>query len=131
MLKQRESESSNLHIIFVDCRPTEERSVATIPGSVPHERFDAGNTPVGVEVIAFCTVGYRSGVFAKKIQSERAGLNPRNLEGGILAWVHAGGDVVDEHGKSTKRVHVYGSAWNLLPASHRGVIGPPDAQVEL
>ena len=43
-----------------------------------------------------------------------------NLRGGLLAWVHDGGEVVDEKGK-TKRIHVYGRKWNLAPRSYEAV----------
>ena len=105
--------------------------MATIAGSVPLEQLEGLAVADGTEVVIFCTAGYRSGVAAKQLQAQRPALRARNLEGGILAWVHAGGDVVDEEGKPTTRVHVYGSTWNLLPHTHTGVVGPPGARVEL
>ncbi len=128
--QQRQEERQHAPLL-VDCRPAEERSVATIAGSVALEQLEGLAVADGSEVVVFCTAGYRSGVAAKQLQAQRPALRARNLEGGILAWVHAGGDVVDEEGKPTKRVHVYGSKWNLLPHTHTGVLGPPGARLEL
>ena len=44
-----------------------------------------------------------------------------NLGAGILAWVHAGRPVVDPQGAETRRVHVYGAKWDLLPEGYEGV----------
>jgi len=37
------------------------------------------------------------------------------LRGGILAWLAAGGALVDAQGAPTNRVHVYGRRWNAVP----------------
>jgi rhodanese-related sulfurtransferase len=130
--QQQQQEQQQLPTpLFIDCRPDEERSVATIAGSIPLDKFDGLTVADGTEVIIFCTAGYRSGVAVKQLQTQRPALRARNLEGGILAWVHAGGDVVDSEGQPTTRVHVYGSTWNLLPHTHTGVVGPPGGRVAL
>ena len=44
------------------------------------------------------------------------------LVGGLLGWAHAGGEVVDPGTlEPTRRIHVYGRRWNLLPAGWSGV----------
>ncbi len=103
-------------VVFVDVRSQEEMRVSMLPGAVSQKeyltnqgRFDNHT------VVVYCTIGYRSGIFAKK----RAGTmdnNNRiyNLRGGLLAWVLEGGKVVDEKGES-RRIHVYGRKWNYPP----------------
>ena len=46
------------------------------------------NTPHG-QVVAYCTVGYRSAQFAERMASVE-GVHVKNLEGGIWAWAAAG-----------------------------------------
>ena len=43
-----------------------------------------------------------------------------NLKGSILPWVHAGQELVDDTGP-TRRVHVHGREWGLLPAGYEPV----------
>ncbi len=50
----------------------------------------------------------------------RKGITMYNLRGGLLAWVHDGGKVVDQKGE-TKRIHVYGRKWNLAPSAYEAV----------
>jgi len=54
-------------------------------------------------IIGYCTISYRSGELAKKLGKK--GIKMLNLKGGLLAWVHEGGKVYDQHGE-IKRVHV-------------------------
>ena len=68
--------------------------------------------------IAYCTISYRSGKFAQKLQKK--GIPVYNLKGGILAWVHDGGKVYDLNGE-THRIHVYGRKWNLGPKGYQAV----------
>ena len=48
----------------------------------------------------------------QKLQKE--GVEIRNLEGSLLSWTHAGGELVDDAGP-TERLHVYGKRWDLAP----------------
>mmetsp|Transcript_15994 Transcript_15994/g.40489 ORF Transcript_15994/g.40489 Transcript_15994/m.40489 type:complete len:193 (+) Transcript_15994:105-683(+) len=110
--------------VVVDCRIPAEREVATIPNSVSREEFERTSAAPGPGgIVCYCTIGYRSGVFGKKLLEGDSELRVRNLHGGILEWCHAGGAVVDSANAPTKKVHVYGSTWNLLPEGFTGVIG--------
>ena len=106
-------------VILVDVRPDEERRVAVIPGSISGEEFEARRDVSEHIVVAYCTVGERSGRYAAKLRAR--GIDARNLWGGILGWVHEGGTLVDESGVETKRAHVYGERWNLLPPEWEGI----------
>ena len=101
--------------ILLDVRTEAERAVSEIPGAV----FDADAIASGVEVIVYCTVGLRSGHVARQLRER--GINAFNLRGGILAWLAAGGTLVDAHGMPTQRVHVYGRRWNAVPQGFEAV----------
>ena len=81
--------------------------------------FDADLIAAGAEVIVYCTVGLRSGKTARQLRER--GINALNLRGGILAWLAAGGALVDAQGAPTNRVHVYGRRWNAVPEGFEAV----------
>lgn len=97
--------------VLVDVRKPEEQAISMIPGAITQQDFEERVAALeGRTVITYCTAGYRSGLFAKKLQKK--GWEVRNLEGSLLAWTHAGGPLVDDAGP-TKRVHVYSADWSL------------------
>ena len=105
-------------LVVVDVRPAAERRISRIPGAVtPGEA--AGAAPPEVLRVAVCTLGVRSGAWARE-QAED-GRWVANLAGGLLAWAHAGGDLLDADDLPTRRVHVYGPRWALLPADYEAV----------
>lgn len=105
--------------IFVDVRSAKERAVSNIAGAISltelPEALESGKRPV----VVYCTVGYRSGLAVLDLQ--KRGIAARNLRGGILAWVAAGGQVVDTDGKQTHKVHVYGKSWAVLPKGFEAI----------
>ena len=101
-------------VTIVDVREPEERSISIIRGSIDKAEFERRLPELGDSpVVVHCTIGYRSGVYAEELRSR--GIEALNLKGSILAWAHAGGGVVDPSGGETRRVHVYGEKWALLP----------------
>jgi sodium/bile acid cotransporter 7 len=107
-------------LVLVDVREPEERAVSVIPGSISREDFELSKDGYRDKtIVVHCTIGYRSGVYTKELASE--GIAARNLAGSILSWTHAGGDVVTLGGVKTKRVHVYGATWDLLPEGFEAV----------
>ena len=101
------------NLILVDVRQPNEQMVSMLPGALtPYEfsqKFKTG-FPKNKRVVTYCTLGFRSGEYAQQLQSMT--LPVQNLEGGILAWTHAGGLLErDSAGVkvSTKKVHVYES----------------------
>ncbi len=105
--------------VFVDIREPEEQAVSMLPGALKETDFLA-NPEIHSDkvVIGYCTISFRSGKLAKKLAKQ--GIRMHNLRGGILAWVHDGGKVFDHHGE-TRRVHVYGRKWNLVPEHYEPV----------
>lgn len=107
-------------VIVVDVREPEEREVSVLTGSITKEEFESTlGSPGAKKVVVYCTIGYRSGEYVEELMSK--GIVAFNLEGSILAWVHAGQQVVTPEGNETKRVHVYSEKWNLLPQGFEAV----------
>jgi rhodanese-related sulfurtransferase len=111
----------NLHqqgrVIFVDVRKPAEREISTLPGAVSAEAYEMRGARIKDKtVVAYCTIGYRSGKFAEKMAEK--GLMVFNLEGGVLAWVWEGGRLQDAGGQTVKQVHVYAEKWDLAPAAY-------------
>jgi rhodanese-related sulfurtransferase len=105
--------------ILVDVRSPKEQSVSMLPGAITKEEFlDKGQQFKGKIVITYCTIGYRSSVFAKAIMAQ--GHNVYNLKGSLLEWAHAGKHFIKD-GTPTKKAHVYGKNWDLLPESYQSV----------
>lgn len=114
-------------VILVDVREDAEIAVSRIPGALTVTEFEraykTSALPKDKTLVAYCTIGYRSGKFAEKVSAR--GVPIRNLEGGILAWVGLRGPLVrtDTAGvaAATTTVHVYGRAWNILPPDYKAV----------
>ena len=106
-------------VLFVDVRDPGERSISMLSGAVTEEAFlDGLESYVGKTVVAYCTIGYRSGKFAERMAKK--GIRVLNLKGGILLWVHDGGRVFKD-GKPVNRIHVYGKKWALAPEPFESV----------
>lgn len=106
-------------LAIVDVRTPKERAVSMIPGAISQAEFEARKDEFrDAPVVAYCTLGFRSGKYAAKLRAE--GFDASNLRGAILAWTHAGQPLVDAQGE-TRRVHVYGRKWNLVASGYEGV----------
>lgn len=102
-------------VVLVDVRTSEEQQVSMISGShvvtaVEYEE-DRGKWK-DYQVVCNCTVGYRSGQYAKRLMGE--GVKAANLRGGIVAYTQAGLPLVDPStAQDTKRVHVCAPRWAM------------------
>jgi len=106
-------------VVIVDVRERAEREVSRLPHSItPKELESYLEGHHSQRVVIYCTIGYRSGKFTRSLQDK--GVKAYNLAGGIIAWVHHGG-TIEHDGNSTRRVHVYGKKWNLLPEAYEPV----------
>jgi sodium/bile acid cotransporter 7 len=106
-------------VVFVDIREPKEQRVSMLPGAITGESFGKDSEKYKDHiVISYCTISYRSGVFARGLRNR--GVIIYNLKGGLLAWVHEGGKVYDAKGE-TKRIHVYGKKWDYPPAGYEAV----------
>lgn len=106
-------------VVLVDVRADSERAVSIIPGAVTSEEVLADPPAfAGRTLVAYCTLGHRSGLFARDLR--RRGLEALNLKGAILAWTHAGRDL-ELDGRPTRRVHVAGPKWSLEASGYEPV----------
>lgn len=109
-------------IVLVDVRTRGEREVSTLPGAISADDFDARLQEfAGRTLVAYCTIGLRSSDYVRKMR--RRGVDIVNLEGSVLAWTHAGGELY-ARGERTDRLHVYGRRWNLAADGYRTVWNP-------
>ena len=115
LLVEREADK----VVLVDVREPTEQEVSMIPGAIPVRQFEEeGKWREAKQIVVYCTIGYRSGLYARKLQEQ--GRRAVNLKSGILAWVHAGQMIVDRNGRTT-RLHVHDRKWNLAPRGLRAV----------
>jgi len=106
-------------VVLVDTREPRECEVSMIPGAIPLEQFQRDLDRYWQSPIVFyCTIGQRSGLETRKYRRQK--LRAFNLKGSILSWAHAGQKVVNAGGE-TRKVHVYGPTWDLLPQGYEGV----------
>ena len=107
------------NLLIVDVRESAEQEVSMIPEAITSSQFEQeAQRHKSTTIVTYCTVGYRSGIYAKDLQAK--GYSVYSLKGGILSWVHAGQVVVDSAGP-TRRVHVCGPKWNLLPRGYEAI----------
>lgn len=107
-------------VVFVDTRKPAEMEVSMLPNAISKKDFLKNYLNYKNQtVVGYCTISYRSGVFAKKMAQK--GITIYNLTGGLLAWVLEGGKVYNFKGE-TKRIHVYGEKWNYPPKGYEVVM---------
>ena len=117
-LQQQEKE-----IVLIDVRSPEEIAVSHIPGAITAAEF-VSSLKLNPEqyrdkmIVAYCTIGYRSGLYAQKLQDE---MEISNLSGGLLAWSHTAGKLLNARGNSTHKVHVFGRQWQLTSKAYEPV----------
>lgn len=107
-------------VVFVDTRKPAEMEVSMLPNAISKKDFLKNYSNYKDQTfVGYCTISYRSGVFAKKMAQK--GITIYNLTGGLLAWVLEGGKVYNSNGE-TKRIHVYGKKWNYPPKGYEVVM---------
>ena len=111
----RELQSSNAwtdRSVIVDVRDEAETDVSVIPGAITKSEFEENSRLYqGKVVIAYCTVGHRSGIYGKKLAS--MGWQVYNYKGSILDWCKNQLPLVSLDGEVTNRVHTYSSKYKV------------------
>lgn len=111
---------------LVDVRTRAEFDVSHLRDA-KHVEADAAAAAVGGRkdqpIVAYCSVGYRSGAFAKRL-GEAGYTNVANLEGSIFRWANEGRPIVSGSGAADK-VHPYNRTWGLLLKRHHRAAVPP------
>ena len=108
-------------LVLVDTRKPAEMQVSMLPGAITKKEYllEPGRYK-NATVVTYCTISYRSGVFARDMAKQ--GFTIYNLRGGILAWTLEGGSVHDPDGKQTRQIHVFGKRWNYAPDGYQTVM---------
>lgn len=108
------------NVVTVDVRTDAERRVSIIPGAISAAEFARANFKhVDRPVICYCTIGYRSAMYAQAMKQR--GVSISSFNGSIIAWCQAGQQLITPNGRDTKNVHIYGPKWNLLPPEYKAV----------
>ena len=106
------SEAWTERSVIVDVRDKAETDVSVIPGAITKSEFEENSQEhQGKVVIAYCTVGHRSGIYGKKLAS--MGWQAYNYKGSILDWCENQFPLVSFDGQETNRVHTYSSEYKV------------------
>lgn len=98
--------------VIIDARSDAETGVSVIPGAITKAEFErTQDKRAGELVIIYCTVGHRSGIYARELIKK--GWDALNYEGSILDWCNKQLPVVTLTGQSTNKVHTYSARHRL------------------
>ena len=107
--------------VLLDVRTKAEFDVSHLEGAI---RVEPGSDPSAISIpkdqaiVTYCSVGYRSAAFAKKMSEVGYG-NVSNLDGSIFRWANENRRLVRD-GQPTDKVHPYNRLWGMLvDPSHR------------
>ncbi|XP_078600155.1 uncharacterized protein LOC144875181 [Branchiostoma floridae x Branchiostoma japonicum] len=134
LLKAQEASDGSNEVLLLDSRPVEEYDISHIPDAVCVDHNgdltpaldrirQENNTSRPLSVVAYCSLGYRSSVVAKRLEEELnklpSGSSNRpisiyNLEGSLFKWANEGRAMEDSEGKKTTLAHPYSSVWGKL-----------------
>jgi rhodanese-related sulfurtransferase len=104
--------NNNAQLTIVDVRAPQEYAVSHLPGAInvtDEEHFEKTTSST---IVAYCSVGLRSAVFAKKLQ-DRGYTQVYNLRGSIFEWAEKGYPLY-RNGTRVFVVHPYDEKWGTL-----------------
>jgi rhodanese-related sulfurtransferase len=114
--------------LLLDVRTSAEFDVSHLAGA---KHIEPGASPSAVRaakdqpIVTYCSVGYRSGAFARKLM-EAGHTNVANLEGSIFRWANEGRPIVSG-ARMAEKVHPYNGTWGLLlEQQYRADVPPAD-----
>ena len=116
--------------VLLDVRTRAEFEVSHLEGAKhvePSAPPSAVREPKDRPLVTYCSVGYRSGAFAKKL-ADAGYTNCVNLEGSIFRWANEGRPIV-RNARRVNEVHPYNRTWGLLlKKQYRAAVPPADAR---
>lgn len=101
--------------VLLDVRTKAEYEISHIHGAQrvePGADANAIKLPRDCPIVTYCSVGYRSGAFAKKLQ-DAGYINVQNMSGSIFQWANEGRPV-ERDGRRAEKVHPYDGLWGKL-----------------
>lgn len=112
--------------VLLDVRTKPEFEISHLRGArriEPDSAAAAIDLPRDQPIVTYCSVGYRSGAFAKKLQ-EAGYANVQNMSGSIFEWANEGRPI-ERDGERAGKVHPYNKRWGkLLKPSLRADVPP-------
>ncbi|MGC1310015.1 MAG: rhodanese-like domain-containing protein [Phormidesmis sp.] len=108
-------------LTLIDARQAKEYAVSHLPQAQLARTVEAAEA-AGISkekpIVAYCSIGYRSGRLAQALQA--AGYKVMNLEGSIFQWANEGRPLFTDEPPAgeqpTRQVHPYNALWGLLLA---------------
>ena len=106
--------------VLLDVRTRAEYDVSHLAGAQhvePDAPASAISAPKDRPIVTYCSVGYRSGGFAQRLQA--AGyIHVQNLDGSIFHWANEGRPLYRDSVR-VEKVHPYNRTWGLLLQKQR------------
>jgi rhodanese-related sulfurtransferase len=112
------------HVVLIDVREAEEQALSQLPGAISKADFEELCTAsqqwretkdhVPIVLVPYCTIGYRSGLYARSLKARFPDSEVRNSEG-VVMWTHDVGKLVRD-GAPVSEVHVFGARWDYCAA---------------
>lgn len=103
-------ESGDSSPVLVDVRSDEELAVSRIPGAITQQEYESAAAELaGRPVVAYCTVGGRSYLYARKLVA--GGVDAVNFRDGVIGWCREGRPLESPDKRETYRVHPY---WRIF-----------------
>lgn len=103
-------------VVLLDARTPAEHRVSHLRGArridPDDPDLDALDAPRDARVVVYCSVGWRSGGIADRLQ-DAGWREVYNLEGGIFAWANEGRPVYRD-GRRVREVHPYDDTWGRM-----------------
>lgn len=102
---------------YLDARQRTEYEVSHLPGAqwIGYETFDSSRVADldrRQPVLVYCSVGYRSGKIAERLQA--MGFDSvYNLYGGLFEWANRDLPLENDHGQPTDSIHGYNRKWGI------------------
>ena len=122
-------------VVLLDIRDPAEFAVSRLPGAVRVGLDDAPETVLarlpdleGRRVVAYCSVGRRSSIFAQRMEAalrEAGASSVSNMEGGVFRWHGDKRPLVDDSG-ATDAVHPYDEIWKRYVVRKEGTAYVPE-----
>jgi rhodanese-related sulfurtransferase len=101
--------------LLLDVRTEPEFAVSHLRGALrvdPGSSVAALDLPKDEPIVTYCSVGYRSGEYAQKL-NEAGYRNVVNLQGSIFKWANEGRPVY-RGGRRVEKVHPFNKQWGAF-----------------
>eukprot|EP00439_Symbiodinium_sp_Y106_P071254 s1448_g12.t1 len=102
-------------MLLIDCRTEAEQVISALPGAVQLYHVTAEHLQQAAAfVVAYCCIGCRSAEWCQELSSSAVAHKLHFLKGGIAAWLHEGGQLIQpSSGMPCRLVHCW--TFELVP----------------